>query len=1348
METFTRTTTTIIYNDTFNSSDPALIPTTPSTIEAIQNEIIDYFETHREQIPLLVIVYLLTIIWILYLILYHSRIQGIILSYVLRRFYFKEATQIKFDSFSISFISGSIMFRNLHYTTGSYYIFVKDGCLVFRYWSKTKTKPLIRLKIKLYHLDVQFFSPIRSSTFSDTTNPTDDLQRGSINGISTKGDDTQSVNTIKSNEDGLFVKRLRSLFPAIEIKIEHGRISAGHNTLPYGLLIRFSTINSTFTSISPSKNAPQIDLMTLMYSLKYRNLRVQLYPLKAYMGELREIPLPIPTSKPGDSGIVQVFECLDGELEYEQDVPGKVIEQPESSEPPPEVAWEFRIKCHKEVKIAYSPWADRQREALWLYFFPTFFEDYPVTPEPTVGQTRIFKTVRFKLWLDCPTILDLNFMHKKKLHQLQVELREHGSYFEATFPFSTNPDGFDTYLSMNIIRPVVRTNLSFTQFIQADKIDMTLHIHYPRIWNSIQIWTLDLTANKAQVYFVFEHKNFFQALINDWASSVPPDIYSFAPYIYDITLQGDHIEVLVPCNQGNWIDCVKENARQQQGAPENNYISVCAKSFSLTYPIPFLDFCPKATPMDITIEVKDVLARLVIPESNRLYYILEGIDAHNRFYSQNGIKSHLALSDEFEKRDGCFDCGEVSNIKILVEILLHSSPPIDINRSDLAYVQYVKTLGNRQTFHPNKLEYDVFNIEIDLGPINLFLHGLFLKKLWWVKENLFGWDQMFHDIREPELIREKKIIVHDDPLDDIIDESYPFDPRWFRPLKATLRVALHNITAHLVHHTDEEPCPIAFCERLCFEMTTDLDETRLQVFFLPVNVYVEDSIVRNKTDQHLSTGCLQISGLVIRGHAMLSHEGLPPERETLEYAWQMEIILGKISARLTTIQLEKTLGFVKNFYLQIMEDEYTLGRSPYIDKAKWIEKLKYDVLRFSLDSIDLNLIEVGNAVNVQIAPIRLCMCNMHTSLCNESLTLKVGTIQIRQLLRLYPGSWLEAGSVSVPELRINAKFECHPPTPATINEQLEFLRRHDQHSQRLHFLYNPKSQQTLNIPTISTNLKRPSYVGLATNSNVLSCACLGGSTNYYTLVQGEQFFKSTFRLSDQSSFGRSLFHPELHVLHSHFIFEHKYNWTNYEHVNRLHDELDEEEIFYPFDFCGQQKQSTEQHQNININDNLLRRSVPTDLYSLSRATSLRNLKHKSVIERNEHKRSSSSIPLNNINMVSSPSPQTPGSDDYLTPNEHLSLTSASQTSLSSTLNNTNNNMESSSISSLTMMQQQSSTLSSPMHSDLNLFLTSIGNKQNLSTNSSRSSSIDSLTALEEILQRQQTRNSTTFLPQK
>ena len=182
METVLRTAFPVHYNDSFNLTDPIFSPTTPSTLEVISNEIIGYFETHREQIPLLVIVYLLTIVWILYLILYHSRIQGIILSYVLRRFYFKDSAQIKFDSFSVSFISGAIMFRNLHYTTGSYFVFVKDGCLVFRYWSRTKAKPIIRLKIKLYHLDIQFFSPIRSSTLSDLISSSDDVHRGSING--------------------------------------------------------------------------------------------------------------------------------------------------------------------------------------------------------------------------------------------------------------------------------------------------------------------------------------------------------------------------------------------------------------------------------------------------------------------------------------------------------------------------------------------------------------------------------------------------------------------------------------------------------------------------------------------------------------------------------------------------------------------------------------------------------------------------------------------------------------------------------------------------------------------------------------------------------------------------------------------------------------------------------------------------------------------------------------------------------------------------------------------------------------------------------------------------------------
>jgi hypothetical protein len=356
---------------------------------------------------------------------------------------------------------------------------------------------------------------------------------------------------------------------------------------------------------------------------------------------------------------------------------------------------------------------------------------------------------------------------------------------------------------------------------------------------------------------------------------------------------------------------------------------------------------------------------------------------------------------------------------------------------------------------------------------------------------------------------------------------------------------------------------------------------------------------------------------------------------------------------------------------------------------------------------------------------------MHTNACNESLTLKVGTIQIRQLLRLYPGSWLEAGSVHIPELRINAKFDCHPPTPININEQIEFLRRHDQHSQRLHFLYNTKSQQST---TTTANLKRTSNVGLPANTNALSCACLGGSPHYYTLIQGEQFFKSSFRLSELPSFGLSLFQPDVHVIHSHSIFEHKYNWNTYEHSNITNEQLNDEEIFYPFDFCTQRKQ-----ENSKLNENYSHNSVPMNLYSLARSNSISNTRHKSIAEPNLHKRSSSSIPLDN-NGGDGSSSTTIISDAYLTPNEPLSSNSSSEKSL-------HNIIESSSVSSSTVIQRQSSTKSSPVPSHSNFIRKSFDENENLSITSAISSSTDSLTALEEILKRQQIGSTSTSLPQ-
>jgi hypothetical protein len=78
--------------------------------------------------------------------------------------------------------------------------------------------------------------------------------------------------------------------------------------------------------------------------------------------------------------------------------------------------------------------------------------------------------------------------------------------------------------------------------------------------------------------------NIFLALINDFASRNLPDMYSFAPFIYNITLRGEQVEVLVPCNQGNWIDCSNVNA---ENSMETKSSPIESKNLFLLFKIIF-----------------------------------------------------------------------------------------------------------------------------------------------------------------------------------------------------------------------------------------------------------------------------------------------------------------------------------------------------------------------------------------------------------------------------------------------------------------------------------------------------------------------------------------------------------------------------------------------------------------------------------------------------------------------------------------------------------------------------------------------------------------------------------------
>ena len=108
-----------IIND--NTTTPPLIPPPEGS------GLIDWLTfVWRNFIPFLI--WILASIWICYIIFYHSRLTGFIMTKIINQFFLnKKNYYFHVGSFSLTAISGKIMFRDLVYVTPDYTIRVQDG---------------------------------------------------------------------------------------------------------------------------------------------------------------------------------------------------------------------------------------------------------------------------------------------------------------------------------------------------------------------------------------------------------------------------------------------------------------------------------------------------------------------------------------------------------------------------------------------------------------------------------------------------------------------------------------------------------------------------------------------------------------------------------------------------------------------------------------------------------------------------------------------------------------------------------------------------------------------------------------------------------------------------------------------------------------------------------------------------------------------------------------------------------------------------------------------------------------------------------------------------------------------
>ena len=697
-----------------------------------------------EEIPLnadfawLLFMLLKLMIWVTYYVFYHSRVTAFVVTLfvnhiVPRHFDQKHSetssrlTFIRIGSLSVSFISGKVMFRDFAFICPDFTLRILDGFVIFRWWVPYVAKDLRNVDCssidsrisclfngfelhvfnrsqlyssleKIFNLPSKLFPDARDDEddhdihYSKETDPLQEYSLKSGHHHDKAIDEKLTTNDhLMSTASYLW----RDLIPVTKVEVSTGKVIFGNSFMPTILSFNFDEGFMTYTS-KPS-SSPH-DLFTHIAKGKLHRFKVILIPSPKYLGLTDEPPRYM------GEGFV-VVHCKAVDLYYYQDEAGFVSLDEgdnnmshETSHP----AWGLDVKCEKSCTFSYGPWADRQRESLYAFFFPS---DYQSSDDASQVQLkpkkkgermrRSFDQFEFKVNLLAPSnMFDLLFTRvSKETNVLHVAIGL-GSSLEIKIPWviTKASEGYsESSIKGHIFHLDAKTCLNYRYFAEADTLDFDLKIKYPlHAWNDHQEWLLNLTGHRTTVNLIFAHKIFFCDLIDDWADKSRPDILvKFVPYTWKINLVLKDFELITLCNEGNWIDC----SSQQMTA--NTMLGICGQDFQLSFDLPFTEFLPPKVPLKICIQGQSLDAAIHVPKSHSFRDALQSLEekcnlcpnvvsrdnndtAKGRTCKSRDIfigESHWRRYSSREN-DGWVTCWSVPIVAISINYLYHPSPPL------------------------------------------------------------------------------------------------------------------------------------------------------------------------------------------------------------------------------------------------------------------------------------------------------------------------------------------------------------------------------------------------------------------------------------------------------------------------------------------------------------------------------------------------------------------------------------------------------------------------------------------------------------------------------------------------
>ncbi|PHH83517.1 hypothetical protein CDD82_68 [Ophiocordyceps australis] len=455
------------------------------------------------------------------------------------------------------------------------------------------------------------------------------------------------------------IYRLLLRHPTIDLKVnDHfkeyqvARVSKGHDSdvkpppQKHSLRLRRQRVVSSLRNLVPSWQRSVQSLRIGSRGMGFDTADSQIPASNQWEGLSRYLQEPqqgnkSPWSEIEYAATSTIIDSPEATLTVYWDVAGRVENQTRlvaninGCEPP---AWGMSLSVNGGT-INYGPWADRQRDHLQRFFFPSLSKDAcPAQPLPA-GATRVATQFTFLLEMDDTLTLRIPIReqskdwrwqgmeplcrnddgikaHTSKLQSQKASKGEAGQsrqpgWLEFKVPANSSvsyrmdmvasASGYHGGVDVDVPNLELWSSVNHDLLCRSGAQRISCNLASPLSWNSLRNWHFTVNSDALELFLIRDHILLLIDLVDDWASGPPSEYLVFTPFKYHVHLQLSNVRLYINVNDENIID-------QATSLEDNHYLILSSPLLRAELVIPLDRYRPStnAVPFDLKADTLDL----------------------------------------------------------------------------------------------------------------------------------------------------------------------------------------------------------------------------------------------------------------------------------------------------------------------------------------------------------------------------------------------------------------------------------------------------------------------------------------------------------------------------------------------------------------------------------------------------------------------------------------------------------------------------------------------------------------------------------------------------------------------